>query len=452
MSIKKDAAFDAFSNQAQGMLGSDLSEDWLFEIWQGADADLNRALNHVLDTPEDKIKRNGGGKQSSSQPKTPKKSKAPRESKPAPPTPATTWGDDDYTPPMSPLPAPVHHAPPVHSQQAPLPPPQQAAPMPYGYPPMTAPGQPVYPMYPSAPYGMPMMSGPGQMPGMMSAPASGGPQFLMDPLTGLPMAPVTPAQQAQTMFVHQQQHQRLMQLKLAVDSVLANPASFSNPQIMQNLQDTMLQALEAPNATLQMAERARQSQQTSHFIQLMQNQIGQMLSDPKVATNPQMLQQLNNQMNQLRMLTMQHVAQQQIDANPATALSLSVPILTNPSASMLSRALQQATAAAVGGQASPRRAEREDWWLEDSAVKVSEKNPFKEEMVSSPRNNPSSMQNLNQLSSLQNLNQLSSMQNLNQPFLGIPAAQHAPNPLGQLYSQQQLGGAPAMYYSSSRLQ
>ena len=33
----------------------------LFQVWNGADADMNRALNHVLDSPEDKIVRSGGG-------------------------------------------------------------------------------------------------------------------------------------------------------------------------------------------------------------------------------------------------------------------------------------------------------------------------------------------------------------------------------------------------------
>ena len=37
---------------------------WLQEIWSGADCDLNRAINHVIDTPEHKVKRakpGGGG-------------------------------------------------------------------------------------------------------------------------------------------------------------------------------------------------------------------------------------------------------------------------------------------------------------------------------------------------------------------------------------------------------
>lgn len=39
------------------MVGSDISIDWLFKLWQGADAVENRALNHLLDTPEEKMVR-----------------------------------------------------------------------------------------------------------------------------------------------------------------------------------------------------------------------------------------------------------------------------------------------------------------------------------------------------------------------------------------------------------
>ena len=247
----------------------------------------------------------------------------------------------------------------------------------------------------------------------------GQPSFMIDPMTGLPMAPMNPIQQAQTMFVQQQQQQRLMALKASIDSVLGNPAALTNPQIMQNLQDTMIQALEAPNATLQMAERARQSQQTAHFIQIMQGQIAQMLADPRVATNPALLQQLNSQMNQLRLLTMQHVAQQQIDANPATALSM--PVLTSPSASMLNRAMRMPTATALNFDdsivqgipvASASRLatdENEDWWSGTPKAKsssLSEKNPFRDaDTETTPTNsrNGGSVRNLSRSLSNPNL-------------------------------------------------
>jgi hypothetical protein len=230
---------------------------------------------------------------------------------------------------------------------------------------------------------------------MMSQPMIQPQQMMFDPMTGMPIAPMNAIQQAQTMFVQQQQQQRLMSLKSSIDSVLSNPGMMMNPQIMQNLQDTMIMALEAPNATLQLAERARQSQQTAHFVQIMQGQVAQMLADPKVATNPALLQQLNTQMNQLRMLTMQHVAQQQIDSNPASVLSLSMPLLTppSPSAAMLSRAMLQGSqprldndmymGIAQGVPLASQQDANEDWWnttpKNSKSGNLSEKNPFRDD-------------------------------------------------------------------------
>ena len=406
MAIKQDAAFDAFVASAQSMLGSDLSRDWLFEIWVGADADANRALNHALDSPEDKIKRNGGGGKTTSDVKTPKKAKPVRESKPAPLTPATTWGDDDYDPPapqpqrQSMAPGPQQASQPAAAQGQGYP---QAGPMPYQsqqglvYP-MSQPmmQQPMMMQQPLMTQ-QPMMS---QQPMMMQQPIMTQqpmmmqqPGMMLDPMTGLPMAPMSAIQQAQTMFVQQQQQQRLTVLKSAIDSVLANPNMLMSPQIMQNLQDTMIQALEAPNATLQLAERARQSQQTAQFITIMQAQVAQMLADPKVATNPALLQQLNSQMNQLRLLTMQHVAQQQIEANPTSVLSLSMPLLTppSPSATLLSRALLQGQNSRLQMDEIPAVAQGvpviggndEDWWQStpkaaSRSSNLSEKNPFRD--------------------------------------------------------------------------
>ena len=422
MAIKRDAAFDAFVSTAQAMLGSDLSNDWLFEIWVGADADANRALNHVLDSPEDKIKRNGGGGNKSANESKPAKKSKPKESKPAPVTPATTWGDDEWTPPSPPV---QHSQPPPQQaqaqQQAPAPQqqqqqfpqqpqmyPQQTMMQPgYMMPPQSnMPGQP-QPIMSTAPQvymNPPMMTNPMvQQPMMQSQPMLQQP-MMFDPMTGLPIAPMNAIQQAQTMFVQQQQQQRLMALKASIDSVLSNPAMLMNPQIMQSLQDTMILALEAPNATLQLAERARQSQQTGQFIQIMQSQVAQMLSDPKVATNPALLQQLNTQMNQLRMMTMQHVAQQQIDSNPATALSLSMPLIAppTPSAALLSRAmlsgsqarLDDAFGIAQGVAMSQREIDNanEDWWnttpKAGKSGALSEKNPFRDEIESSTTGTP----------------------------------------------------------------
>ena len=490
--IKRDGAFNAFVSQAQAIMGADLSEDWLFEIWQGADADPNRALNHVLDTPEDKMKRGGGGKASRNEPKTPKKSSSrPRESKPAPATPATTWDDDDYQ--TAPTPPPQQH----YAQPGPPPPQQQPQ---YQQPPQSMHHQPQgmgypqpqpmpYPsMYPGMPQPMmppmsqPMMP-PMSQPMMAQAPPTI-PQFVVDPVTGLPMAPMNPIQQAQAMFVQQQQQQRLMMLKYSIDSVLTNPAMLTNPQIMQNLQDTMIQALEAPNATLQLAERARQSQQTAHFIQIMQGQVGQMLADPKVATNPALLQQLNNQMNQLRMLTMQHIAQQQLDSNPATALSLSMPVLAPPtvSATLLSRAMlnplsglvipEDSTTAGVDENTN-QNGVNGDWWMDDNTTpkksnNLGEKNPFRDETETcggTPRRSVSrrslSNPNLNLMGNggLMGLNSLGSQQlglmnpmlsggNLmqNNPMMGGMMMQpHQSMPsLGAMYGANQPGYNPLL--------
>ena len=53
--------YDQFVSQACAILGNDIDREWLSEMWQGADSDLNRALNHVIDTPPNKIRRGGGG-------------------------------------------------------------------------------------------------------------------------------------------------------------------------------------------------------------------------------------------------------------------------------------------------------------------------------------------------------------------------------------------------------
>ncbi|CAD7923571.1 unnamed protein product [Amoebophrya sp. A120] len=55
------AKFEDFVATATAMGGNDLSRGWLKELWEGADSDMNRAINHLLDTPEDKYKRESGG-------------------------------------------------------------------------------------------------------------------------------------------------------------------------------------------------------------------------------------------------------------------------------------------------------------------------------------------------------------------------------------------------------
>ncbi|CAD7930041.1 unnamed protein product [Amoebophrya sp. A25] len=51
------ASFDDFVGTATAMGGNDLSRSWLKELWEGADGDMNRAINHLLDTPEEKYQR-----------------------------------------------------------------------------------------------------------------------------------------------------------------------------------------------------------------------------------------------------------------------------------------------------------------------------------------------------------------------------------------------------------
>ena len=457
---------------SQSMLGSDLSRDWLFEIWVGADADANRALNHVLDSPEDKIRRTGGGGTKSSGDSKPKKNKPPKESKPAPATPATTWGDDDWSPP--PAPAPVHQAPPAPAPQQ-APPQQQQQPMQYQQQPMQYQQQPMMmqqsqPMMMQQPQAMmmpqqsqPMMMMPQQSQPMMMMPQQSQ-AMMFDPMTGLPIAQMNPMQQAQTMFVQQQQQQRLMALKASIDSVLTNPVMMMNPQIMQNLQDTMIMALEAPNATLQLAERARQSQQTAQFIHIMQSQVGQMLADPKVVTNPALLQQLNTQMNQLRLLTMQHVAQQQIDSNPASVLSLSMPLITpaNPSAALLSRAMlggsqqrlddymgiaqglplsrELSTEAAIQGGAASGN---EDWWNTTPKARsgtLSEKNPFRDDSESTTVTPLNSARRLRS-----SMPSLAGMPVMGGGMYGASAPFGMSGPLAPMYSMpNMMGGYPQM--------
>ncbi|CAD7944752.1 unnamed protein product [Amoebophrya sp. A120] len=77
--------FEAFVQTAAAMAGDDVDPNWLKELWEGADGNANRAINHLLDTPESKFRRvnsktsSGGGKSpSSSSAKKEKKHKSPK--------------------------------------------------------------------------------------------------------------------------------------------------------------------------------------------------------------------------------------------------------------------------------------------------------------------------------------------------------------------------------------
>ncbi|KAF4685250.1 hypothetical protein FOZ63_000122, partial [Perkinsus olseni] len=461
----KDADFENFCAQAKSLMGNDLDQDWLLEMWSGADGDLNRALNHVLDSPEDKIKRTGGGHKPSSAaapppppPKSPKKKKHHKTSAP-PPAPAPAW-DDEYDDPFFQTPVPA--APPAAPAQAALPPPPPQQPQPQPAPPATAPAmqqgyqqqpmpqQPGYPpqpqMMPSQPgmyytglqqpmNTMPNMSMPPQtVPGMMTMPThpAMGPPSTM-PAQQQPMGPMNPQglqTQQQMMFIQSQQQQLLVNLKYQLDTVielisgvnvssscgsvcssvllvvhclyplcivsqsrgspsisicdslhelcmvgqvLANPAMLQNPMLMQQLYDTMSNALEAPATTLHLSEKARQNEQTAQFIQMMQAQISQMLGNPQVAANPQLLQHLNTQMNQLRLITMQHVASQNMLANPATSLSLTSPLLDKSLGFMSTPDLKEALADLSDSDDEGEESDGEWWKGKSSSSKKSKK-------------------------------------------------------------------------------
>ncbi|KAF4696391.1 hypothetical protein FOZ60_000841 [Perkinsus olseni] len=419
----KDADFENFCAQAKSLMGNDLDQDWLLEMWSGADGDLNRALNHVLDSPEDKIKRTGGGHKPSSTaapppppPKSPKKKKHHKTSAP-PPAPAPAW-DDEYDDPFFQTPVPA--APPAAPAQAALPstattaaapqpaPPATAPAMQQGYQQQPMPQQPGYPpqpqMMPSQPgmyytglqqpmNTMPNMSMPPQtVPGMMTMPTQPamGPPSTM-PAQQQPMGPMNPQglqTQQQMMFIQSQQQQLLVNLKYQLDTVLANPAMLQNPMLMQQLYDTMSNALEAPATTLHLSEKARQNEQTAQFIQMMQAQISQMLGNPQVAANPQLLQHLNTQMNQLRLITMQHVASQNMLANPATSLSLTSPLLDKSLGFMSTPDLKEALADLSDSDDEDEESDGEWWKGKSSSSKKSKKpdstpdlsatNPFNE--------------------------------------------------------------------------
>ncbi|CAD7976326.1 unnamed protein product [Amoebophrya sp. A25] len=69
--------FDSFVKTAVAMAGEDVDPEWLKELWDGADGDANRAVNHLLDTPENKFRRKAA---SASAPAAPEKKKKQKRS------------------------------------------------------------------------------------------------------------------------------------------------------------------------------------------------------------------------------------------------------------------------------------------------------------------------------------------------------------------------------------
>jgi len=66
VSMSKTSEFNEFCNSAFAMFGDDVSKTWLAELFTGADNDVNRAINHLLDTPENKVVRSNGSSKISS--------------------------------------------------------------------------------------------------------------------------------------------------------------------------------------------------------------------------------------------------------------------------------------------------------------------------------------------------------------------------------------------------
>ena len=70
----KMSSFEDFVKTAKGVAGDDVDQDWLKELWDGADGNANRAVNHLLDTPPEKFRRSvgcGAKTASSSRPEAP---------------------------------------------------------------------------------------------------------------------------------------------------------------------------------------------------------------------------------------------------------------------------------------------------------------------------------------------------------------------------------------------
>lgn len=394
--MPKDDQFESFVQQAQAILGSDVSRSWLTDVWAGADGDLNRALNHALDTPSDKVKRDSNRESAGDKSRKTDSKKRTKDSKPAKPieVPAAWLDENTHSqtgrtsveqprPPMS-QPAPM-----VHQQPAPMSGPPGSGPL----------GYPQAPAFGTQPVGMTMT----QQPAYGFAPQQGymqPPTQMFGPPQALAPQPAT-GFDAELMFVGQVQHNRLCQLKGALDSVIANPELIRNPQAMQNLQDHMLLALEAPAATLTLADRARQTQQTGALISQVEAHISKMLSDVNVATNPVLLSQVSNQMNSLRAIMSEHNSQRQLDAHPATALSLTMPLITkaSPSASMLNQ-VQSLNSNFALLDKTPPPGDDDEWWLDKnvsssrdlrlngSARTLASTNPFGEQGDSRTGNSP----------------------------------------------------------------
>ena len=268
MTLKEDKAFENFVNQAQAMIGSDASREWLLEVWSGADGDMNRALNHALDTPPERMRKEG------------QKKKPSRPSKGG-------FDEDPFASVTNP--PPMQTSPGVHSNHS-------------SY------TQPNYPAnngsFNQQGFQQWSPSSSLQMPQSFSLPANG--SFATSPVS---------------QSLQSQQLSQLFGLKTAVDNVIANPGMLSNALVMKNLRDSLLHALEVPEATLLIAERAKRSEEAAKGIASVQAKVASMLGDPRTTTTPALLQSLNDHMNQLRAMTAAHAMEQQQLATLANSAS-----------------------------------------------------------------------------------------------------------------------------------
>jgi hypothetical protein len=270
--LREDESFESFVTQARALLGPDVAKNWLLEIWSGADGDLNRALNHVLDSPDEKIRRGNAA------------------SKPAKPARLVSA---DFEPTF---PEPSQHgrlqaAQPIHAAAI-----QQGGQ--FYAPPATMPSASLY-----AP--QPLQTGPFFLPGTanfpMTAAFHGGISAGIGAANGGAAAISLPGAL-----------ETLTTLRGSLESILASPSMLQNSAIMAQLHQQLLQALEVPEAAKLLQERGQRVEAQQRRIQTMQERLTALLADPGIARNPGLLQNLGDQIQELRRITTANLQEQEL--------------------------------------------------------------------------------------------------------------------------------------------
>ena len=362
MTLKEDSAFEAFVSQAKAIAGTDCAREFLLEVWTGADGDVNRALNHVLDSPPELIRREG---HSSNKPS--KKSAKKVE--------ARAWEDDTFGafPPAQQQREPTS----MHQQQQYQQPSQQ---------------QYQQPQQPQQQFQSQQQPPSQSMMGMV-------PQ-------------VAPNQQMQT-----QQLQQLVALKMALDNVVANPGMIQNPLVMKNLKDTMLHAMEVPDATLILSNQAKKSEASAKSIAQMQARVSKMLADPKISHNADLLDNLNDQMNQLRLMSSTHLAEQQQLLQLSQTATPAQLLLLRPGRNGDSESEDLSTGDEMDlewwEKKRAKKQARSSRHVEPGSPVMSQNNPFKDE-EGEKRRSPSRVR-ISHTSSVPNLSQQIQPQQMQQP-------------------------------------